>query len=52
VDRAKELMTASYADALSLTTIAREVGMSTFHFARVFRELEGEPRTGSWSPCV
>jgi AraC-like DNA-binding protein len=43
VDRAKELMTASYADALLLTTIAREVGMSTFHFARVFRELEGEP---------
>ena len=43
VDRAKELMAASYGDALSLTTIAREVGMSTFHFARIFRELEGEP---------
>ncbi len=43
VDRAKELIDSGYADALSLTTIAREVGMSTFHFARVFRELEGQP---------
>jgi AraC-like DNA-binding protein len=43
VDRAKELMDANYADPLSLTVMAREVGMSTYHFARVFRELEGEP---------
>ena len=43
VDRAKELIASGYAGALSLTVIAREVGMSTFHFARVFRELEGQP---------
>jgi len=43
VDRAKELIDSSYAGTLSLTRIAREVGMSTFHFARVFRELEGQP---------
>jgi AraC-like DNA-binding protein len=43
VDRAKELMHVSHASPLSLTTIAREIGMSPFHFARVFRELEGEP---------
>lgn len=43
VDRAKELMNVSHASPLSLTTVAREIGMSPFHFARVFRELEGEP---------
>ncbi|MFN8062231.1 MAG: AraC family transcriptional regulator [Vicinamibacterales bacterium] len=43
VDRAKALMRAHYAEPLSLSRIAREVGMSVYQFARVFSELEGEP---------
>lgn len=43
VDRAKSLMEARYGEPLSLTTLAREVGMSVHHFARVFAELEGTP---------
>lgn len=43
VDRAKALMEARYGEALSLTTLARAVGMSVHHFARVFAELEGTP---------
>ncbi len=43
VDRAKEMMAARYAEPLALSTLAREVGMSVFHFARVFAELEGCP---------
>ncbi len=43
IDRAKDLIASSFAEPLSLTAIAREVGMSTYHFARVFRDLEGEP---------
>lgn len=43
VDRAKALMRARYAEPLSLSCLAREVGMSLYHFARVFAELEGQP---------
>lgn len=41
VDRAKQLMAARYAEPLSLTLLARDAGVSVFHFARVFAELEG-----------
>jgi AraC family transcriptional regulator len=43
VDRAKAMIEARYAEPLSLSTIARDSGMSVFHFARVFSELEGRP---------
>ncbi len=43
VDRAKAMIEARYAEPLSLSTIARDAGMSVFHFARVFGELEGRP---------
>lgn len=43
VDRTKALIEARYAEPLSLSTMAREAGMSLFHFARIFAELEGRP---------
>jgi AraC-like DNA-binding protein len=43
VDRAKAMIEARYAEPLSLSTMARDVGMSVFHFARIFGELEGRP---------
>lgn len=43
VERAKALMEACYAEPLSLSTLARDAGMSLFHFARIFAELEGRP---------
>jgi AraC-like DNA-binding protein len=43
VDRAKALIESHYAEPLSLSTIARDAGMSLFHFARTFAELEGRP---------
>jgi AraC family transcriptional regulator len=43
IDRAKSLMRAHFDEPLTLTSIARDTGMSLFHFARVFRELEGLP---------
>lgn len=43
VDRAKALMRARYAEPLSLSLVAREVGISLYHFARVFADLEGQP---------
>jgi AraC family transcriptional regulator len=43
VERAKERMAVRYADPLSLSSIAKDVGMSVFHFARIFAELEGMP---------
>ncbi len=43
VDRATALVDEHYAEPLSLTAMAREAGMSVFHFARVFRELQGQP---------
>jgi AraC-like DNA-binding protein len=35
-------MVACLAEDQSLTSTAREIGMSTFYFARVFRELVGQ----------
>jgi AraC-like DNA-binding protein len=43
VARAKALIEARYAEPLSLSTLARDAGMSVFHFARIFAELEGRP---------
>lgn len=43
VDLAVARIDTHYADPLSLSTLARDVGMSVFHFARVFRELKGLP---------
>lgn len=43
VDRAKEMIETQYPEPLSLSTLARDAGMSTFHFARVFAALEGQP---------
>ncbi len=43
VDRAKAMIEAHYAEPLSLSMMARESGMSVFHFARIFGELEGRP---------
>lgn len=40
--RAKEMIAAHYAEPLALSFLAREAGMSLYHFARVFGELEGE----------
>jgi AraC family transcriptional regulator len=34
---------AHFAEPLALSTRARDAGMSLFHFARVFAELEGRP---------
>jgi len=42
VDRAKAMIAARYAEPLSLSIVARDAGMSVFHFARVFAELEGQ----------
>ena len=42
VNRAKALMEARFAETLSLSAIARDAGMSVYHFARVFAELEGQ----------
>jgi AraC family transcriptional regulator len=43
VERAKARMETHYAEPLSLSTLARDAGMSVFHFARIFAELEGRP---------
>jgi AraC-like DNA-binding protein len=43
VDRAKSMMETHYAEPLSLSDLARDAGMSLFHFARLFAELEGRP---------
>ena len=42
IENACEAMVAGLAEDRSLTSTAREVGMSTFYFARVFRELVGQ----------
>jgi AraC-like DNA-binding protein len=42
VRRAKDLIETRYAEPLPLSRLAREVGMSLYHFARAFSELEGE----------
>ncbi len=41
IRRAMEFMAANWAGACSLTTVAREIGMSPFHFARLFSDLAG-----------
>jgi AraC-like DNA-binding protein len=43
VRAAREKLEAEYAEPHSLDTLARDAGMSPFHFARVFRELSGTP---------
>jgi AraC family transcriptional regulator len=43
VERAKQMIEASYAEPLSLSMLAHDAGMSLFHFARIFAELEGRP---------
>jgi AraC-like DNA-binding protein len=43
VDRAKSMIEARHAEPLSLSIMARDAGMSVFHFARIFSELEGRP---------
>ncbi len=43
IDRAVELIESSYARPLALDELAREAGLSSFHFARVFREMMGLP---------
>jgi AraC-like DNA-binding protein len=42
IDRAKALIDAHYDEPLSLSRMARDAGMSLYHFARVFNELEGQ----------
>ena len=41
IDRAKALIESRYAEPLSLSRLARDAGMSLFHLARIFAELEG-----------
>jgi AraC-like DNA-binding protein len=43
VDRAKAMMEARHDERLSLSAVAKDAGMSVFHFARIFAELEGQP---------
>jgi AraC-like DNA-binding protein len=43
VDAAQKSMQQRYEDNHSLSSLARSVGMSAFHFARVFAELAGSP---------
>ncbi len=43
VDAARDLMEQRFADPLTIQEIGREVGISAFHFTRVFRELVGVP---------
>ncbi len=43
VEAARCVLQAQYAEVHSLVSLARAVGMSPFHFARVFRELVGTP---------
>ena len=43
VERTRELLESDYAHPHSLGSLAREAGMSPFHFSRVFRELTGTP---------
>ena len=43
VDAAQKSMQQRYEDNHSLSSLARSVGMSAFHFARIFAELAGTP---------
>jgi AraC-like DNA-binding protein len=41
VKRAKEYLQASYAKEITLQELAQEVGLSSFHLARIFRQAVG-----------
>lgn len=43
IDRARERLDAEYVHDHSLSSLARDAGMSPFHFARIFAELVGLP---------
>jgi AraC-like DNA-binding protein len=43
VGRVRALIDVHFAEPLSLSRMAAEAGMSLYHFARVFRQLEGRP---------
>jgi AraC-like DNA-binding protein len=43
VDAVRRRLDREYADEQKLAWLARSVGMSSFHFARIFRELVGTP---------
>ncbi len=43
VDAARARLEAAFREPHSLAELAHEVGMSPFHFARIFRELAGKP---------
>ena len=43
IDAARALLHRNYVSEQRLSSLARAVGMSTFHFARVFSELAGTP---------
>jgi AraC family transcriptional regulator len=43
VGRVRAMIDTHFAEPLSLSQMAVEAGMSLYHFARVFRELEGRP---------
>jgi AraC-like DNA-binding protein len=43
IDAARDLMERRYAEPLTIAALGREVGISPFHFSRIFRELTGVP---------
>lgn len=43
VDAARQVMEQRFAEPHTLRSLAREAGMSPFHFARIFRQLTGSP---------
>ncbi|HEY3174906.1 MAG TPA: AraC family transcriptional regulator [Candidatus Polarisedimenticolia bacterium] len=43
VDAARGILQERFAEPHTLRSLSREVGMSPFHFARIFRELAGVP---------
>jgi AraC-like DNA-binding protein len=43
IDRARRLLETSFREKHSLGSLSREVGMSPYHFARLFRSLVGTP---------
>lgn len=43
IDHARTLLETSFRERHSLASLSREVGMSPFHFARLFRSLVGTP---------
>jgi AraC-like DNA-binding protein len=43
IDRAREILERRFSEPHSIASLARESGMSPFHFARIFRDLVGVP---------